>query len=616
MKNKVSRHLFRTIKSRLIAVSLLFLALGIILPVQITSHIYLNQIQRKNEEETVSKFSYTERQIHKILSSSVTSAMSLYSKDEVFNYLSSAYKNKDFLQRTMDRISFLDAVSSYFKYNFDINAVLFFRDDGTMCGASSTWNFFMEDKTHPFYTNWIKGITGTKSNTVWLGAFPKTEFTLVPIRDHLTATDLMFCGLRRITYTQQSEESRDIIMLVSVKEEAIRNCFVYITDEDSSVCLLDAFGASISGQDFAQFGKIPDYYEKIESGDRYGSVNYMADDGLYYQIVYYRMENPDWMLVKQSPVSVHYKNINLLRDISYAVGFVFVLLAGVLYSFWAIRFVHPLNQITQMLSQVQEGNFDIYIPETSDIDEIYGMQHHFNQMISSINHLLAQKEEDEREKVMLEVRNLQAQINPHFIYNSITSIRWMATLSGAEKVSDMLIVLSDLLHPVFSQWTPDWTLEEELSFSENYIKLMRLRYGNQVSMDIQTEIGSYSLNKIKAPRFILQPLLENSCEHGILRNQPLHIQVNVSYDSQRFIITVADDGVGFSHDTLLRLNERFTAASSFRPGESEKKDGKGIGLINVNQRLKMRYGNGYGLTILDKASRGSCIEIRIGTGSS
>ncbi len=613
MRNKRPSRLFRTIKSRLIAVSLTFLALGTILPVQITSHIYLNQIQRKNEEETVSKFSYTERQIHEILSSSVTSAMSLYNKDEVYDYLSSAYKNEDFLQRTTDRISFLDAVSSYFKYNFDINAVLFFRDDGTMCGASSTWNFFMEEKAHPFYTNRVKGITGTKNNTVWLGAFPKTEFTLAPIRDHMMATDLMFCGLRKITYTLRSEESRDIVMLVSVKEEAIRNCFVYITDEDSSVCLLDASGALISGQDFAQFGTIPDYYGKIDPGSRYGSVNYAAEDGLDYQIVYYRLENPDWMLVKQSPVSVHYKSINLLRHISYAVGLVFVLLAAVLYSFWAIRFVRPLNQITQMLTQVQEGNLGIYIPETSGIDEIYGMQHHFNQMISSINGLLAQKEEDEREKMMLEVRNLQAQINPHFIYNSITSIRWMATLSGAEKVSDMLVVLSDLLHPVFSRWTPDWTLAEELGFSENYIKLMRLRYGNRVSMEVQTETGPYPSNKIKPPRLILQPLLENSCEHGILRNQSLHIQITVSYSPQKFIITVADDGAGFPADTLLRLNEGFAAASFSRPGESEK-DGKGIGLINVNQRLRMRYGDGYGLTILDRAGRGSCIEIRIGTG--
>lgn len=611
MKRMYSFYLFKTIKSRLLAVSLTFLAIGIILPVQITTHIYLDQIQRKNEEGTVSKFMNTAMQINDILSSSMTSSILLQSKEETYDYLTTGYVNEDYRQKTLDRISFLNKIEYCFDTNSNINAVLFFRKDGTMCGASSTWNFFMEEGPHPFYRNRIQNLDNAEHSVVWLGVFPKTDFTLSPIFGYFSANDLMICGLRKFTYTLQPDIRKDFIMLVSVKEESIRDSFKYLADEYSDVCLLDASGALISGSDFSQFGVVPAYYNKINSRSQYGSVSYTTEQDMEYQLVYYRLENPDWILVKLTPTSIQYKSIYLLRNITLGVGSASIVLAGVLYSIWAIRFTRPLKQITLALTRVHEGDFAVQIPETSNIEEINKIQQHFNQMINSINDLLAQKEKNEQEKLLLEVRNLQVQINPHFIYNSITSIRWMATLSGAEKVSDMLVVLSELLHPIFSEWTLDWTLRDELSYADNYIKLMRLRYGNRVSMDIQKEI-TMATDSIKIPRFVLQPLLENSCEHGVLRDQSLHIEIHIYYDANKFIIQVMDDGAGFHHETMLRLNEIFAVPAAAQLTENSKEKGRGIGLINVNRRLKMRYGEGYGLTIMHLSDHGSCIEVKIG----
>lgn len=614
MKRKLSLSLFKTIKSRLIAVSLIFLALGIILSVQITSQIFLKQIQLKNEEETVSKFSHTANQINEILSSSATYANLLHNENDIYNYLITEYSSADNLQKTLERISFLNTAKSYYSSSRDLYAVLFFKEDGTMCGASGDWNFFMEEEPHPFFGNYIQGNINIRNNTVWITAFPKKVFTLATSPDYLLSNDILVCGLRKITYALQPGRGKVIYMVVLVKEESIRNCFKYITDEDSNVLLLDSSGASISGENM-QFGATPDYYDKINLESQYGSFSHTTDD-LEYQIVYYQLYSPDWVLIKRTPISIQYESIRTLRNISLIIGTVSILVAGALYTVWAIRFTRPLNQITKALNQVHKGNLTVNIPENSNIEEINQMQKQFNQMIGSINDSLEQIEIDEQEKLILEIRNLQAQINPHFIYNSITSIRWMATLSGADKVSDMLVVLSDLLHPIFNEWTLEWTLDDELCFSENYIKLMRLRYGNRVSIKIQKEISTKSSESINIPRFILQPLLENSCEHGLKRDQSLLIKIQIYYSTQDFIILVTDDGVGFSNEAINQYNENFSDSSYTVASNTVKEtNGRGIGLINVNRRLKMYYGEDYGLTIIDPPDGGSCIEVKLGMGN-
>jgi two-component system sensor histidine kinase YesM len=600
---------FKTIKSRLITVSLIFLAVGIFLPVQITSLLHLAQIQQKNESETVSRFNYTAMKLNEILGSAMTSAMLLQSEDAVYNYLTTEYSNNDFLKKTMDRISFLDAIQPYFYSARDLNAVLFFRQDGTMCGASRTWNFFMEDSSHPFYNDVVKKSIITHK-TVWLGTYPMSEFTLATSTDQASADELMICGLRKVTYALQPGKRKDLIMLVSVKEESVRESFSYLSDEDSSVYLLDGSGALISGGNMSKLGVIPEFYYKINLENKYGSISYTTAKDIDYQIIYYQLENPDWILIKQTPTSIRYKSINLLRKTSYIVGTAFILLACILYSVWVISFTRPIKQITEGLTQVYKGNLSVHINESSNIEEINRMQKHFNQMIRSINDLLKQKEKDEQEKMMLEFRNLQAQINPHFIYNSITSIRWMATLSGAEKVSDMLVVLSELLHPVFSDWTIDWTLKEELNFSENYIRLMRLRTGNQVNMEINSDLDMEANESIRIPRFVLQPLLENSCEHGMVRGQSLRIKIQISYESEKLNIYVMDNGIGFNDETMTRLNEVFSAPLASEKTESRQKRSRGIGLINVNKRLKLHYGDAYGLTIISPPKDwSSCIKM-------
>ena len=285
----------------------------------------------------------------------------------------------------------------------------------------------------------------------------------------------------------------------------------------------------------------------------------------------------------------------------------------VLYTIWVSRFTGPVNQVTKALLQVKEGNLQVQIKESARTQEILTMQQQFNEMIRSINDLLLQKGKNEKETLLLEMRNLQSQIDPHFIYNSIASIRWMAIFAGADKVSDMLIVLSNLLRPIFNDWTLVWSISEELNFTENYVKLIHMRYGDSIDIKIHKNLIPDDLDTFQIPRFTLQPLLENRCEHGMQPEQQLEIAVSMACDGDLLTIRVVDNGAGMRPDTMEWLNARFADPVSEPLPQMRKSvvHSHGIGMININRRLKLQYGEAYGLRLSTPENGGTCVEVRL-----
>ena len=595
---------------------MLFLIVGILLPVVITSNIFVKQIQTENEKSTVLNFSRTASRINEMLEAAAVSALRVQNEDEVFQYLQDGYLETDPLERTLNRIHFYQTIENALAVNDDLNAILFFRSDDTMCGVSSTWHFF-EDGNSAIAAQMNElcrsAAPGDGNATKWVGAFPKTDFTGANVSGMITSKDLLICGVRRLTSSTRSGGGDVISMLVSVKETSLQKCFELLSGAESSVCLLDETGVQISGTDFSLFGKVPDYYELIDADSQYGSRIFTSDANVEYQVVYYRMGNPNWMLVKMVPTSVQRRSTDTLFGVSIAIGLALLAVMTVLYTIWVGHFTEPVNQVTRALLRVQEGDLQVRIEESARTQEVLTMQQQFNEMIQSINNLLIQKEKNEQETLLLEMRNLQSQIDPHFIYNSIASIRWMAIFAGANKVSDMLIVLSDLLRPIFSDWTLVWSLTEELNFTDNYIKLIHMRYGDSISIRIQKELLPDELDAFQIPRFTLQPLLENSCEHGMQPEQQLEITVSMVCEGNVLTIRVVDNGAGMSPETMEWLNARFADPVSEPLAQMQKSvvHSNGIGMININRRLKLQYGEAYGLRLSVPEHGGTCVEVRL-----
>ena len=200
--------------------------------------------------------------------------------------------------------------------------------------------------------------------------------------------------------------------------------------------------------------------------------------------------------------------------------------------------------------------------------------------------------EDEKQKKDLEYKVLQSQINPHFIYNTLNSIKWMATIQGASGISEMTTALAKLLKSISKGTSLLVPIREELSLLNDYFTIQSYRYGGTITLEVRVEEGF--LYDCQILKFTLQPLVENAIFHGIEPKGTGSIRILVKQELSEGLppgicISVTDNGIGMSRekaDQILSTNED-SSADFFRE----------IGVSNVQKRLQYEFGSAYGITI-------------------
>lgn len=205
------------------------------------------------------------------------------------------------------------------------------------------------------------------------------------------------------------------------------------------------------------------------------------------------------------------------------------------------------------------------------------MRREFSKTGTALNHHIDTIRTMERSQLELEMRNLQTVLSPHMIFNSLTAIRWMATFLQVEVISDMLTELAEMLRPVLREWRIHWTIREELEHLKHYTHLLDLRYGNHFKLvsDIPDE-----LYEMLVPRFTIQPLVENACEHGGRPKKALVVTVRATREDSWIKMTVSNNGRSISPEEVEYVREILRSGNR----------GKNIGLHNVYTRLKTCMG--------------------------
>ena len=203
------------------------------------------------------------------------------------------------------------------------------------------------------------------------------------------------------------------------------------------------------------------------------------------------------------------------------------------------------------------------------------------------------RDEDERKKLELEYRMLSSQIDPHFLYNTFNAIKWMAKIQKADGISEMITSLSRIMKNISKRDENIVTLAEELSFIDDYLVIMKYRYGNTISYYRSVDEGC---ERIMLPRFCLQPLIENAIFHGIEPKGTGAVAIIAREYDEHYTIMIADNGVGFDPENA-----------------EEKKDGmfKNIGLENIRQRLRHTYADDVSFTISSRIGIETRCMIRI-----
>lgn len=283
------------------------------------------------------------------------------------------------------------------------------------------------------------------------------------------------------------------------------------------------------------------------------------------------------------------------------IGILLVFFTGtVLFLVLMIRLTKPIYSLLHSMRKVGRGNFQTVV-EVEGRDEISALGLEFNQMVAKLDQLIADLEAEQKNKEEARFQALQAQINPHFLFNTLNSIKLMALLSGTnQNVSDMITALGKLLAFSMKQTQQYVTLRQELEYLELYMTLQKIRYHDNIRININIP---ELLMDTQVLKFSLQPFVENCIIHGGRLPLTVWIEAEHMKDRSGMIITVEDNGKGVSESKLAVIQER-------RVNDDNAKF-SGIGVSNVDNRIKIHFGKQYGISLGQSQYGGLKATIRL-----
>ncbi len=298
------------------------------------------------------------------------------------------------------------------------------------------------------------------------------------------------------------------------------------------------------------------------------------------------------------------KNLNDARTLIIAESILAMILMSVIIYILTNLLLVKINQIIASMRKVEDGMLDVRV-NVSGQDEMSELALHFNRMISKIGDLISEVVNKQEAKKNAEIHALFTQINSHFIINTLQNISMMAEIDSKYELADAMNSLGKLLR-YSMKWTKEYVrLKEEIEYIGNYIILMNIRYDYEIKLNIQVppELMEYEVLKM-----MLQPAVENAIYYGI---EPLgengEITIRGYSDEENTSIEIIDNGKGMDVESLEKVRQALT--SDIPVDMRLEKKGNGIGLKNVNERIKLFYGNKYGIEI--SSIKGSFTKLTI-----
>ena len=281
----------------------------------------------------------------------------------------------------------------------------------------------------------------------------------------------------------------------------------------------------------------------------------------------------------------------------------FVIMIGLtaLLSYWIPRSItRPLRRLEEVTNQVAGGDLSVR-SDVETADEVGALSDSLNVMIDKINELLSQVTQEQERLRKAEFQVLQSQINPHFLYNTLDAIIWLAEAGEQEQVVKMVGSLSSFFRTSLNQGKDIVTVEEELQHVRSYLEIQKVRYEDILEYAIDVPQRLYPC---LIPKLTIQPLVENALYHGVKnKREQGNIRIDGRVQGKDAVITVSDDGVGMDEARLIAVEE---GMKSRMPDQNEI-----YGLYNVNERIRLNFGETYGLSIQSRKGEGTEVMIRL-----
>jgi len=536
-----------------------------------------------------------ERELSRLEFDSVDLALSEAVQDTLANYAYMSeferYNSSLILQENVvKKFSFLHYISDVLLYTNDRERIVAYGD-------SNVFKFVIE----PVYLKELLIQADNKGGApVWAVSSKANEVRLVdrPDISFDSRYGILICrSIKDLSSNNQtgyrSSGKKIGYIVIRANEAYISDIFRNIDiGEGSEIFVVDAKGVVVSSRSkdikilekYKQGEAIKQFVDKTRK-TKAGTVKFEGDNE-YSLVTSSPIAGTDWFVVNVIPFSYLNKESIRLGTYILVVCAACILIAVVLSFFISKSISMPLRALIRSMNSTKSGNLSVPIDDASR-DEIAEVTSNYNAMLEDLKMLLEDVKNKERQKRKAELKALQAQINPHFLSNTLNTAKWLAGVQNAHNVEELLTSLIELLHASMGKGDEMITVEEELKYLKNYILIQEFKYYDKfkVHFDIQPETYKYKILK-----FLLQPLLENSIIHGI---EPLKgtgvIVVKINAEGDDLKIRITDNGVGISEDIIKDI-----LTKDNRPNKSKL---SGIGLPNVEERIKLAFGEKYGIRV-------------------
>ena len=338
--------------------------------------------------------------------------------------------------------------------------------------------------------------------------------------------------------------------------------------------------------------------ELIKSAAQFSNQLTTFDDGKFY-LQSAAIDKTDWYMVNVLPKSSILSTIKTQRNYLFIIVILTIIMAIILAAYLVKVINKRLFQVIDGMRQVPNGHLNNYI-ENDSSDEVVELIDNYNYMISKMSVLIDEQYKLGKEVKNAELKALQSQINPHFLYNTLDMINWMAQKNMNKEISIAVKNLAKFYKLSLNKGKDIVTIKDEVEHSKLYVNLQNMRYDNRITLITKLD---ESLMNCSIPKITFQPIIENSINHGILGRGMENGSILISgYISQNnLIIQISDDGIGIEKEVLpLILKEN-----------NLQTKGSGYGLKNINQRIKLLYGESYGLSFTSNYGFGTTVEITL-----
>lgn len=481
-------------------------------------------------------------------------------------------------------------------YNKDIFGVYVLGDNGGRYKSNSA-SFLVSDLMD---TSWYRIIHAT-GKAQW---FPPHENSYV-----VRTPEISFVSIG-IPFIDKATGRTKGVVLADIESEKLSEIAGRAVSESGDVFLMDERNrimnlSALSGgksmwrhEDSVNLARqmVEDNLKEIPE---YGASHVLEDKGQL--VVYQTLDQADWKIVGVIPRSALTESVSYIKILMIMLVAVAVAGSMVVAELVAESVTRPVHTLVDAMEQVYGGNLEVSV-ETERTDEIGILYKSFNHMTGEMKRLIDTIYREQEKLRREELKALQAQINPHFLYNTLDSIIWSLRMRQVDESIDMLAALTDFFKISLSKGKDIITIEEEVKHISSYLSIQHRRYREKFDYDINVDPA---LLGCRTPKLILQPMVENAIYHGLKPKEGTgYLYIHIFAEGSDILMRVEDTGMGIPGERVEMLNRELATISS-------DQQGTGYGVRNVNDKIKIVFGKSCGVEIRSEEGEGTIVTMRI-----